>query len=459
MNKKSIFIWLMACVATLFSAIPSALHAQDPYAALETHEITDSGTGETGSISSATAESPSVSSQLSQTLTTLETLIDEYKKLIAKLESQLGQSGSTDTASSGDVDINSRLNVRATPWGTIIGKLSHGDKVLIAAKEGDWFKIRLGDGYGYVHSYYIDAPGYTSATQITGPSQTPSETPTQPIAQTPPVSDDDQEPSEQVEFGYEGTSIGAYKSATLKIDVEKFQYSSASCWVSKIWVANPSRQFTKCGSVWKKNLQRPATLAKQNDKIVLAVNCSGFYSSSFSNANHAYGSDPETYNTTGGSIVITNGKTLRNVSSVPFTGIAISPEGLNAYYEVPTSKVVDVKAFNTFAFEHHNDREKFLYRNGKTCKFTMAGISARTVIVKVDQNNFYIITVKGASGKAGLKADQLKTLIAKFGPCQWAFNADGGGSTALLFKSSSEKSLGTIYGGSRSVGDIFAVTE
>ncbi|MBI3037951.1 SH3 domain-containing protein, partial [bacterium] len=48
------------------------------------------------------------------------------------------------------VNVRSSLNVRAGPWGRIIGRLRNNDEVVILGKEGDWLKIKFGDSFGYV---------------------------------------------------------------------------------------------------------------------------------------------------------------------------------------------------------------------------------------------------------------------------------------------------------------------
>jgi len=56
----------------------------------------------------------------------------------------------------GFVNVNTRLNVRAAPWGRIIGKLYDGDKLNIIGREGDWLKISYNGGIAYVHSHYVE---------------------------------------------------------------------------------------------------------------------------------------------------------------------------------------------------------------------------------------------------------------------------------------------------------------
>lgn len=86
---------------------------------------------------------------------------------IVDIESTAGEVGSSNAAAEpaanneateqiGFVNVNTRLNVRTGPWGTIIGKLYDGDKIKIVGREGDWYKIKYNGGIAYVHSHYVE---------------------------------------------------------------------------------------------------------------------------------------------------------------------------------------------------------------------------------------------------------------------------------------------------------------
>lgn len=55
----------------------------------------------------------------------------------------------------GYVRVNSYLNVRTGPWGSIIDSLHNNDKVKIIGKEGNWYKIEHNGKTAYVHSWYV----------------------------------------------------------------------------------------------------------------------------------------------------------------------------------------------------------------------------------------------------------------------------------------------------------------
>ena len=56
------------------------------------------------------------------------------------------------------INVQSFLNVRKGPGTNYdsIGQVYQGDKVSIVAKNGTWYKIEYGSGYGYVHSNFIN---------------------------------------------------------------------------------------------------------------------------------------------------------------------------------------------------------------------------------------------------------------------------------------------------------------
>ncbi|RCK80546.1 MAG: Peptidase, M23/M37 family [Candidatus Ozemobacter sibiricus] len=85
----------------------------------------------------------------------------------------------------GTVRVGTSLNVRTSPWGTIIGSLHDGDKVSIIGENGDWYKISYNGQTAYVHANYV-----STARKPAG--QTPVRYPTNPtndaVNAPPPVS-------------------------------------------------------------------------------------------------------------------------------------------------------------------------------------------------------------------------------------------------------------------------------
>lgn len=69
-----------------------------------------------------------------------------------------------------DISEDTFLNIRTGPWAKIIGNLHKGNSVEILSKEGDWFKVSYEGKTAFVHSYYVDAPGFPSHQGVEPPS-------------------------------------------------------------------------------------------------------------------------------------------------------------------------------------------------------------------------------------------------------------------------------------------------
>lgn len=65
----------------------------------------------------------------------------------------------------GYVRVNTSLNVRTGPWGTIVDSLYNNDKVRIIGKVGNWYKVQHKGQIRYIHSWYVSTSkgGSTSA--------------------------------------------------------------------------------------------------------------------------------------------------------------------------------------------------------------------------------------------------------------------------------------------------------
>ena len=64
--------------------------------------------------------------------------------------------------------MNSEVNVRSGPGFEfeVLGGVPAKQPVVIVGREGDWYKIVHGDGYGYVNAHYVDVAGAPNASQM-----------------------------------------------------------------------------------------------------------------------------------------------------------------------------------------------------------------------------------------------------------------------------------------------------
>ncbi len=86
---------------------------------------------------------------------------DPFEEKKVYLNSQAGKSVSSETAKTvkGTVRVDTSLNVRSGPWGTIIGSLREGNQLEVIGREGAWYKINYNGKTAYVHANYVETPG------------------------------------------------------------------------------------------------------------------------------------------------------------------------------------------------------------------------------------------------------------------------------------------------------------
>ncbi len=62
----------------------------------------------------------------------------------------------------------SELIVRSGPGlnTEAIGGMARGEELVIVGREGDWFKIRFGEGYGYISAAYADLDDQPNASEM-----------------------------------------------------------------------------------------------------------------------------------------------------------------------------------------------------------------------------------------------------------------------------------------------------
>ncbi|HAE37377.1 MAG TPA: hypothetical protein DCG57_01925, partial [Candidatus Riflebacteria bacterium] len=95
---------------------------------------------------------------------------------------------------SGTVTARWKLNVRVSPWGRIIDGFKPGRQVTIVAREGDWYRIRHGSGFAYVHTSLIKVSAAdedmisTTSDKNPGPAKTSDDSSTTSSGKTTPVS-------------------------------------------------------------------------------------------------------------------------------------------------------------------------------------------------------------------------------------------------------------------------------
>lgn len=261
------------------------------------------------------------------------------------------------------------------------------------------------------------------------------------------------------EYDFTGTVKRSYDSDTLKYTVEAFRLYGERCYLSKIWMRDPGKQIRKATSEWRKNLIRPVHLASQIPEAALVINGSGYVSPSFPWIPEDYpGKSKDYYYTPLGSLTITNGEVFRNLENVPYTGLTLEADGLHMYMGESTAKVLEANPVQTWSFyvqcpmildDQILTPEDWKFAGRRNC---------RTVIARADRNNYLILSVTNEKS-IGLSLHKVNEFLTENFDLEWAYNLDGGPSSALLCRDKDSDKLTTIAGGSVNDVDIMAFVE
>jgi len=264
-----------------------------------------------------------------------------------------------------------------------------------------------------------------------------------------------------------GTIVKKEESDTLKVTISK----ANSYYISQIWVKDAYNQLNKYDSPQYGNtLYKPGNLLANaissnglNNKIVIGFNASGFYLKDTYDAASVNYYPP--YNKTSvGSLVITNGKVVRNAYDKAYKTwfiagvdksntlqIYTDEKSNNASAKKQWSEKVISSIRNTFTFASP------LVINGQASNITTSMPSGnsslnRQAICQVDSNNFVLIT------GSNLNRNNLIDIMLKLN-CKTGTNFDGGGSIALLYKDKNSNNIQTIVGGGRALTEVGYFTE
>ena len=262
-------------------------------------------------------------------------------------------------------------------------------------------------------------------------------------------------------------------TSTLKVYVSKY----SNYYLTRVWVRNPYSQLNKFDSFeYGTNLYRPSALLKGasdtynlKNKFLLGFNASGFYLKDKYDAESV--NKYSKYNKTSvGTLVITNGKVIRNYYDKSFKTWYIMGIDKNNQMRLFTdskattsSEINEKKVFsntvinsgirNTFTFAaplilngvRANIKTSMPNPNNNTLK----GIQT---ICQVNDNNFVLIT--STSMKRNDAIEKMLSLN-----CKTATNLDGGGSVALLYKDIGSNEVKVILGNNRSLTEVAYFSE
>ena len=259
------------------------------------------------------------------------------------------------------------------------------------------------------------------------------------------------------DYAWSGTKVRSYDTETLKYTVEVGKVDTTRCFVSKIWMQEPGKQIKKATGKWHEHLAMPEDMAMAVPGAALVVNGSGYVSPMFPEIPDNYPGTSEDYHYTPlGSITVTDGEVFRNLEGVPYYGLTLEADGLHMYVGADNEEVLARDPQQTWSFYERCpmilDHQSIL-----DTEWPFANRKAiRTIIAKMDDNNYVILTVTSSHGLTLVRA--VEFLMEAFDP-EWAYDLDGGPSSALMCRNVGKKKFKIIYGGERKDADVMAFTE
>ena len=254
--------------------------------------------------------------------------------------------------------------------------------------------------------------------------------------------------------------ITEYDSETLKYTVEKLAINETRCYLCKVWVQDPYRQISKETAPWGEELELPLTMTQRHPEAALAVNGSGYVSPVFPWIPENYpGTNPDYYYTPLGSLTVTNGEVFRNLEGVPYYGLTLEKEGLQMYVEADNEAVLAREPLQTWSFYI----ECPLIRVNEDILPEVWDFAERhamrTVIARTDRNNYLLLTVT-KEGRYGLTLRDVNAfLLDNFDRIEWAYDLDGGPSSALIYRKKDAKKFRLLWGGESKDTDILFFRE
>ena len=266
--------------------------------------------------------------------------------------------------------------------------------------------------------------------------------------------------AEEDMYTFSGKVVRTYTSDSLDISMESFTYNDAQCYLTKVWMLSPGEQIHKATANWEQDLALPSEMAEKLDVTpILVVNGSGYVSPVFPEIPDNYpGTSEDYYYTPLGSLTVTNGEIFRNLTGVPYYGLTLQADGLHLHVGEDPDEVLAQSPTQTWSFYEGcpliSDGESILDTD-----WTFAKRKAiRTIICKMDDNNYFLLTVTNNSGSGLSLIDCVAFMQTELHP-RWAYDLDGGPSSALLMRTSKTSSLKAVFGNKSKDADILAIAE
>lgn len=252
-------------------------------------------------------------------------------------------------------------------------------------------------------------------------------------------------------------TVAEHTSDTLAWRIGTCLVEGTTVYVTTVWMADPGRQIGKATADWEKNVMDTADIAQRAPEASLLINASGYVTRVYSWIPENYpGTGTDYYNTPLGSVTVTDGEVYRCLEGVPYYGLTLNTDGLRLHVGEDPEAILAQEPLQTWSFYVECpvilDHQSIL---DPEWKFTTRK-AMRTVIAKMDANNYLILTVTNKGGGLTM-AEVVSFLMAQFDP-EWAYNLDGGPSSALMYRDEAGK-LRTVWPNRQENVDIMTFSE
>lgn len=244
------------------------------------------------------------------------------------------------------------------------------------------------------------------------------------------------EPLPPYPHAFSGQQEASFQSPSLIWQIERFDYEGGECLLTKVWLQDPGRQIGKATADWEQSVLPTLDIAKRAPEASLLINGSGYVTARYSWIPDNYpGRSEDYYFTPLGSLTVSGGRVYRLLENVPFYGLTLQKDGLHIHSGEDPLAVLAHSPSETWSFyvecpfilDHQSHLDP-------AWRFTDTR-AMRTIIAKMDQNNYILLTVTRKGG--GLTMAQCTALLlTRFDP-EWAYNLDGGPSSALMYRDDS----------------------
>lgn len=264
------------------------------------------------------------------------------------------------------------------------------------------------------------------------------------------------------EYDFKKRVLASGKSDTLIWSVESLTLDSVPCYLTKVWVKDPAAQIRKANAPWGQKLARPQKLLGAVKDAMLASNASGYISKRYPDIPESYpGESADYYNTTLGSLVVTDGEVLRLLEGVPFWGLALDGDGISLYRGADPSAVLALRPRQTWAFFEPCAMQVYgedvLPEEGT---WELADYRfRRTILARVNRNNYLMLHVRESKNSPGLSLHRLNRFFSAHFTAEWVYNLDGGPSSCLLYRKSKNARWVLRAQNGQEVADMIFFTE